>query len=273
MVEASLEDYDWLMPLAPWEDPKTLKTAINSLQNQTWAAQKLIVSVDGKLPEKLKKVLNEYSLPMQILEADQWIGTGATLEIGINQCRSKWVLRADSDDKAHPNRAEIQLKYLAKNPNIAVLGGQLLEEWRDGKVQGVRKVPLTENEIYMLAYWRNPLNHPTVALNRHAVIKVGGYRNIQYFEDWDLWLRMRKNNMRMENLKDTLVSAGINANYLNRRRGFKYLKKEIGFLVKCAREGTIPLCQVAALVMIRSPWRFLPANLLVSVMRKFRATV
>ena len=58
MVEASLEDYDWLMPLAPWEDPKTLKTAINSLQNQTWPAQKLIVSVDGKLPEKLKEVLN-----------------------------------------------------------------------------------------------------------------------------------------------------------------------------------------------------------------------
>ena len=273
MVEGPLENYDWLMPLAPWENPNILRAAINSLQNQTWAAQNLIVSVDGKLPEELKKVLNEYNLPMKILEADQWIGTGATLEIGINQCRSKWVLRADSDDKAYPKRAEIQLKHLANNPNVAVLGGQLLEEWGNGKVQGVRKVPITEKDINILAYWRNPLNHPTVALNRHAVEKVGGYRNIQYFEDWDLWLRMRKHKMPIENLKDILVSAGVNSNYLNRRRGLQYLKKEISFLIKCAKEGTLPLCQVAILVMVRSPWRLLPANLLISVMRKFRVTV
>lgn len=273
MVEGPLENYDWLMPLAPWENPNILRAAINSLQNQTWAAQNLIVSVDGKLPEELKEVLNEYNLPMKILEADQWIGTGATLEIGINQCRSKWVLRADSDDKAYPKRAEIQLKHLANNPNVAVLGGQLLEEWGNGKVPGVRKVPIKEEDINILTYWRNPLNHPTVALNRHAVEKVGGYRNIQYFEDWDLWLRMRKHKMPIENLKDILVSAGVNSNYLNRRRGLQYLKKEISFLIKCAKEGTLPLYQVAILVMVRSPWRLLPANLLISVMRKFRVTV
>ena len=66
--------------------------------------------------------------------------------------------------------------------------------------------------------WRNPINHPTVALNRKRVLLTGSYRNVLGFEDWDLWLRIHKRGGILANLPEVLVKQKLTKN-LERRHG------------------------------------------------------
>ena len=45
------------MPLAPWEPAERLRLALESLYQQTWQAQRLVISVDGQLSDQHAEVL------------------------------------------------------------------------------------------------------------------------------------------------------------------------------------------------------------------------
>ena len=270
-MAAALPPYEWLMPLAPWESPEALSPVLASLAAQSWPARCLVVSVDGVLPAPLRLVLEQSGLPLRILEAPSWQGTGDVLARGLEVCTTSWVLRADADDCSHPERAERQLRYLIRQPALALLGTQLGERAADGRHLGLRRVPTDSAAIRRLMRWRNPFNHPTVALRREAVLAAGNYRPCPGFEDWDLWLRLQAAGEAMENLGLELVTAAVGEAHLARRHGVAYLKREARFLLRCAREGLLPVPQVLLLLLIRLPWRLLPPGWLARGMACLRS--
>ncbi len=263
--------YEWLMPLAPWEPPSRLHGAVESLCRQTWPAERLVVSVDGLLPSALAEVLQAADLPVLILEASAWQGTGPTLAAGLSACRCQWVLRADADDRSEPQRAERQLRYLQQHPYLTALGGQLTEIHEAKPKVTLRRVPETPQQVQDMIGWRNPINHPTVALKREAVLRAGNYRSVLSFEDWDLWLRLSRQGAVLANLPEALVTAQVGEAHLGRRHGSAYAKREARFLLRCGREGLVPLWRVAVLILLRLPWRLLPACGLASLMGVLRS--
>ena len=270
MAGSIAEAYEWLMPLAPWENPETLRNAIDSLNRQTWSARRLVVSVDGQLPSQLAQVLEHSIYPVQVIEYHSWRGTGPTLAAGLSECHCKWVLRADADDRSVPKRAELQLNHLAENPHLAVLGGQLSENSSQKGTVNIRRVPQRPEQVKRMMNWRNPINHPTVALNRQKVILAGNYRASLSFEDWDLWLRLMNKGADLANLQDILVIAEVDSNHLARRHGIKYANHEFRFLLRCQRENMMTVWQTIVLVLMRIPWRLLPKFWLASVMNILR---
>lgn len=269
-LEIPLEPYEWLMPLAPWESPEVLAEVVASLAAQSWPACRLVVSVDGLLPPPLRDVLVNSGLPLLLLEAEGWHGTGVVLARGLSACTTRWVLRSDADDCSHPRRAECQLRYLAHNPSVAVLGTQLAEKQASDGRPGVRRVPTSDQDIRRLMHWRNPMNHPTVALRRDAILEVGNYRPCPSFEDWDLWLRLASHGARFQNLPDELVIAAVGDAHLARRHGRRYLGREARFLLRCADERLLSWLQVSALLVLRLPWRILPLRWLSALMAFLR---
>jgi hypothetical protein len=264
--------YEWLLPLAPWESPESLQKVLASLSAQTWQAGCLVVSVDGVLPEHLRQVLVDSGLPLRIVEAPCWQGTGAVLARGIEACSARWVLRSDADDLSHPMRAEWQLRHLDRHPHLAVLGGQLAEAVNNRQSVEVRNVPASPTAILRLMRWRNPMNHPTVALRRDAVLAAGNYRTCPAFEDWDLWLRMSLRGFEFANLEQPVVTAAVGEAHLARRHGWRYLQRESRFLLRCGHEGLLPLAQVFLLMLLRLPWRLLPSGWLAGLMRSLRSS-
>ena len=262
--------YEWLMPLAPWEPAERLRVALESLHQQTWQAQRLVISVDGQLSHQLAEVLRNIPLPLLVLESPSWRGTGPTLAAGLCACQCEWVLRADADDRSAPHRAERQLSFLLDFPHLAVLGAQLCESTSERRTALTRRVPLRPLQIKRMLSWRNPINHPTVALHRERVLTAGSYRGILSFEDWDLWLRLRYQGAKMANLPDVLVTAEVDHAHLARRHGLSYAKREVEFFLRCSREGMIPAWSVFLLMLARLPWRVLPRLGLASVMRCLR---
>ena len=259
------------MPLAPWESPEALAEVLASLAAQSWPARCLVVSVDGALPPPLRRVLEQSGLPLRILEAPGWQGTGAVLARGLAGCSTDWVLRADADDCSHPERAERQLRYVQAHPDVVVLGAQLAEAAAGACRSRVRHVPVNNRGIRALMRWRNPLNHPTVALRRQAVLAFGNYRPCPGFEDWDLWLRLAAYGSTFANLPDALVTAAVGEAHLARRRGGRYLQQEARFLMRCGSEGLLPLTHVWLLMALRLPWRLLPPGCLAALMAWLRS--
>lgn len=259
-------EYDWLMPLAPWECPDSLKEVLLSLCLQTWEANCLVVSVDGLLPEALREVLVSSSLPLRILEAPIWQGVGAVLSSGISACSSPWILRTDADDISHPKRAELQLAYLDLHPQLAVLGCQMSEVASNKDYSVTRSVPTTHVKIKRMMLWRNPINHPTVAFSRVSVLAAGNYRTCPAFEDWYLWLRMINCGFQFANLSVHLVTAKAGVAHLSRRHGWSYFCRESRFFMRCGIERLLPLPQVLLLMIIRLPWRVFPTTWLAIVM-------
>lgn len=262
--------YEWLMPLAPWEPAERLLKALESLCHQTWPARRLIVSVDGLLSDQLAQVLHHAALPVFVLESPCWQGTGPTLAAGLLECQCDWVLRADADDRSSPYRAERQLRHLLDHPHLAVLGCQLSEISNMNRLVALRRVPLRPQAVTRMLSWRNPINHPTVALNRQKVLLAGSYRATLGFEDWDLWLRLNRQGLVLANLPDILVTAEVGKEHLKRRHGLSYVKREFDFLFRCHKEHLIPAWKLVLLMLARLPLRLLPTFVLANVMSVLR---
>lgn len=270
------------MPLAPWEEPEVLAQALATLAAQQPAPQRLVLSVDGLLSADLRQVVQlqvRAGLPILVLSGPGGEGVGLVLARGLAACACEVILRADADDLSRPDRAARQLAWLAQHPQVVAGSGWIEEFVADpaqgaGASQGVvacRRVPL-DGAVAGWARWRNPLNHPAAVLRRSAVLAVGGYRHQPGFEDYDLWLRLlrRFGPGALNNLPAVLVAARVGPAHLARRRGWGYARQEAQFLLRSAREGQLGWGQALLLLLLRLPWRLLPARWLATLMGRLR---
>lgn len=264
------------MPLAPWEEPVVLAQAIAALAVQQPAPKRLVLSVDGALPAALQQVVNAIEgLPNLVLLGPGGEGVGVVLARGLAACSCELILRADADDLSLPDRAARQLAWLVQHPEV-MAGSGWIEEFIADPVQGVvacRRVPRDE-AVARWARWRNPLNHSAVVLRRSAVLAAGGYRHQPGFEDYDLWLRLLRHfgPRALNNLQEVLVVGRVGVAHLARRRGWRYAHQEINFMVRSAQEGQLGWAQILLLLLLRLPWRLVPARwlaLLMAFMRRW----
>jgi len=264
-----LTHYSVLMPLAPWELPGILREALLSLQEQTLPPNQIVISCDGSPSTGLRNLLDTIDLPLDIIIGPGEEGVGPVLARGLRACSNELVIRADADDISLPNRCAIQVSWMSCHPEI-LASGCLIDEFckRSDHPISQRTVPIGEQEILQGVTARNPLSHPSVILRRSAVLAAGNYRSKPGFEDYDLWLRLLRNNGRcvLANLPEALVLARVGPAHLNRRHGWHYAWAETNFFVGCGREGLMEWPIVIRNLALRLPLRLLPAELLSKAM-------
>ncbi len=123
-------------------------------------------------------------------------GLVAALSHGLAHARAPFVARMDGDDVSLPGRLRAQLDAMTRAPRLGAIGTQV-EGFPEAAVgEGLRRYIAWQNalvtaqdharEIYVEA----PLCHPSVMLRREALARVGGYRDVAWAEDYDLWLRL-----------------------------------------------------------------------------------
>lgn len=79
-------------------------------------------------------------------------------------------------------------------------GWRRYERWLAGCV--------TPEEIKRGLWIESPLPHPTVMMRRAAYELAGGYREVPWAEDYDLWLRMLRAGIVMAKIPETLYEWG-----------------------------------------------------------------
>jgi cellulose synthase/poly-beta-1,6-N-acetylglucosamine synthase-like glycosyltransferase len=133
-----------------------------------------------------------------------------SLTLGLHLSGAPFIARMDADDVAHPERLASQLAFMERYPDVAVLGSsyQLIDE--NGKIKGQVKTPQTDYEIRKALRFRNPICHPSVMMRRDPILQLGGYLGGKNAEDYDLWLRLaRDQRWKFANLPESLLSYNV----------------------------------------------------------------
>ena len=134
------------------DNPKDVLTALRSIStDQTVRPTEIILVVDGPIPEELEKTISDFSkgyATLTLLRHKVNYGHAIARQTAIEASACEWIAIMDSDDIARPDRFEKQLHFLAANPEVDILGGQI-EEFigSPDNIVGKREVPLHANGL------------------------------------------------------------------------------------------------------------------------------
>lgn len=238
--EAALPAYSVLMSTYAADDPSWLLEALESMAKQTVPPAEIVLSIDGPVPDELLNAMDTFDevcpdlLVRVPLEKNG--GLGPALNAGLAHCSSDVIVRMDADDISLPERCELQLTKLAEGYDM--VGCNATEFSSDiNSPDSVRQMPETHEEIIRFSKKRAPFVHPTFVVRKSVLEAVGGYRNVSYAEDFDLFIRLLKAGYTGYNVQKNLFAVRVDKNVYRRRGGVSYLRDMLSFNVLELREG------------------------------------
>lgn len=187
------DEVDILIPVrgfAPW-----LSDCILSILNQTYENFKIYLIIDESAPN-LEEVISTVEIKnlnkIKILTSPGK-GISEALNHGIKNSYNEVIFRIDSDDTMEQSRIQEQLAYLNKFPDVGILGSQAHICNENLTIKSITHLPTKHNEIIRTFKFSNSMIHPSVAIRRHILFKVGLYdKKADGYEDLELWLRLSK---------------------------------------------------------------------------------
>ena len=102
---------------------------------------------------------------------------------------------------------------MERDPSCGVLGTNAVYIDENGE-ELKRPHPIVNDEkvFRKASMYANLIMHPTVMFRAEVVNGVGGYRDFKASQDYDLWLRLLKRNVKFVTLEETLLYYRIRRN-------------------------------------------------------------
>lgn len=188
-----------------------LPEALASVQGQDLADWELVAVDDGST-DATGAILEEAARAdarVRVLRRPHQ-GLVPALNAGLAGCRAPLVARMDADDRMHPSRLRRQVEWLRAHPDVDVLGCLVecfpQDEIREGlaRYQEWLNSLVTPEEISRDLFVESPFAHPSVLFRKEAVVRVGGYQDHGWAEDYDLWIRLHQAGARFAKVPEVL---------------------------------------------------------------------
>ncbi len=217
----------------------TLDECLTSIVNQTFEDWELLAIDDGSDDESGAIIAEAAERDSRIrLLSPGRVGLVAALNLGLSEARAGLLARMDADDVMAVDRLEAQRARLEADVALALVSCQVRLFPDDEVLAGFREyirwqnTCLTNEEISNGIYVESPFAHPSVMFRRDVVLRVGGYHDGTFPEDYELWLRLHETGHRMEKLDQVLLDWRESATRLSRndprydRQSFDMLRAE-----------------------------------------------
>jgi len=189
-----------------------LREALASITAQTFTRFELIAVDDGSTDGSSARLRawSERDPRIRVVTQEP-LGIVAALERGRSLARGSYLARMDADDVAHAPRLEAQLGMLRARPDLSGCGC-LVRYVPDERVgQGARRYQrwinglVSPDQIEEGLFVECPLPHPTFFFTTESIASVGGYRDFDGPEDYDLLLRLWRHGHRMGKVDAVLL--------------------------------------------------------------------
>lgn len=202
----------------------TIVMAIESVLNQTFRDWELLIVDNGSTDNTAEIVQNYSSQEARIkyfsVPKSTSGGISEYLNFGIRIAEGKYIARLDDDDEwCNAEKLTKQVNFMEANIDFVIVGSGAI--MIDGKRREMYRFfkRETDSEIRKKALMANPFWHNTVMFRKDAAKSLGGYDNLKFVEDWDLWLRLGKLG-KFYNFKDHFslyMNAGQNISVSNQK--------------------------------------------------------
>ncbi|MCO1654747.1 glycosyltransferase [Pseudonocardia humida] len=259
------EQLSLLLPVWAGDDPDHLGEAFRStVTEQTRPPDQVVIVRDGPVPEalaqRLKELVAESPVPVDLVELDRNVGLGMALDAGLARCRHDVVARMDADDISVPHRFAVQVPIIEAGADI--VGSGLLEfDEHSEDIVGTRTPPTRPEDIRTRARVASPFNHPTVVYRRSMVRGVGGYTDFALMEDYLLWAKMILAGAKVANVAEPLVKYRVGAGAYARRGGWRQLRAELALQRRLRRLRFTTRGQCLRNVAVRGGYRLVPERI------------
>lgn len=179
-----------------------INDSVVSVLTQSYEEWELLIGVNGheKNSEVFTKAKLYESIDKRIKVFDFYNikGKSNTLNEMVKHCRYDFIALLDVDDIWEYNKLEIQSKFLS---NYDVIGSNCIYFGDQNGI--VPKIPVNDISNFNFSLV-NPI------INSSSIIKKElCYWNENGIEDYDLWLKLRKQNKRFYNCPEILVKHRI----------------------------------------------------------------
>jgi glycosyltransferase involved in cell wall biosynthesis len=190
----------------------SLYGAIATIQRQTYQDWELVVCDDGSADGTAELAERLAAEDARIrLVCTEHRGIVGALDAAINASSGEIIARMDADDLAHPSRLQRQVQMLDEHPDLWLVGSLVRCFPRKALPEGMARYQewlnsvVTPEEIERDFFVESPFAHPSVAMWRWALERSGGYQQVPWAEDYDLWMRMRLAGARFAKVPHVLL--------------------------------------------------------------------
>jgi glycosyltransferase involved in cell wall biosynthesis len=173
----------------------TVEEAVSSILAQRDVALELVAIDDASRDDGPAKMAHLAARDARVvIVGAEGKGIAAALARGLAAARGDLVARMDADDVALPTRLAKQAELLATDSRLGAVG--TLVEPLGACGEGMRRYIAWQNALVTPSehardlFVESPLCHPSVLLRREALEEAGGWRDVAWAEDYDLWLRL-----------------------------------------------------------------------------------
>lgn len=194
-----------------------IEESVNSVLQQTMTDWELLIGINGYPPnsEVYQKAKNyEQENKIMVFDFHFIQGKAKTLNELVKYCKYDYVALLDVDDVWFPKKLETQIPYLE---HYDVVGSQC---FYFGDKQNQSTLPFGDISTFNFKK-KNPI------INSSAIIKKEfAFWNPIILEDYDLWIRLRKQGIYFYNCEEILVKHRIHKkSAFNSKGNGKYVKK------------------------------------------------
>lgn len=177
--------------------------SVPSIIQQTYGDWELLIGINGH-PEnseiyKIAKTYENENEKIKVFDFYNIKGKSNTLNELIKYCKYDYIALLDVDDIWHHQKLEVQTKFLNK---YDVIGSNCV--WFGDRTGIVPPIPQKDFTYFDFAQV-NPIINSSVVLKKNLCF----WDSSICLEDYDLWIRLRKQNKRFYNCPEILVKHRI----------------------------------------------------------------
>ena len=183
---------------------KFFKKTIDSVFRQTYQNFEIVLIYDDlektDLPFikfTLKKIKNK-----KIIINKSNLGAGKSRNIGIDQSKGKFVAFLDADDLWHKNKLKKQIQFMKKNNVSFSYNSYFVIDENDQKFKIINAPQTITYQKLLLSC---DIGLSTVMISS-KLLKKERFPNLKTKEDYLLWLKLSRKNIKMQGIKAVLTS-------------------------------------------------------------------
>lgn len=196
--------------IIPFFNAPFLEEAVESILSQSFTDFELIL-VDNASTDQSAQVAKSYvSHPKVRLLEESKQGVVFAMNTGIQAARGQYIARMDADDISFPDRLKWQVDRLESDSSLCLVSGlveYMGEESNEGFIHYVDWLNSiqTNEDIYLNQFVEFPVANPSLMIRKSVFEKHGRYEDGDFPEDYEFFLRLQSNRVRMEKISQPVL--------------------------------------------------------------------
>ncbi len=186
---------------------KTLAAAVESVVQQTYPAEEIIIVDDGSTdgtPPVARSLQEKYRCVRYLPQKNG--GVSSARNLGIGQASGEWIAFLDADDTWDPRKLETQIRALTNAPDCcASYTGMWAHDLISGGVT-VYRAKTYDSLLERLRHGNCGIGASSLMVRKSILVEIGGFDPIlDGVEDWDLVFRLLMRGNHILPIGDPLI--------------------------------------------------------------------